>query len=250
VLWLAADLHLSAHTPATLAAFVRFLRVATTQANAVFLCGDLFDAWVGDDAARHQPEPWLAQLVQALQETSARIPVWWMHGNRDFLLGSSFARLTGTRQLPDPVILHTDAGAILLSHGDIYCTDDRSYQRLRRIVRNRTVQALYLALPLTLRQRIAAWARQRSGAAQRHKTVEILDVNGDAIASALRASATSMLIHGHTHRPAHHVIAVDGHPRARFVLSDWDLDHTTPGRMAWLRVDAQGVQTISGGAPS
>jgi len=100
------------------------------------------------------------------------------------------------------------------------------------------------------RQRIAAWARQRSGAAQRHKTVEILDVNGDAIASALRASATSMLIHGHTHRPAHHVIAVDGHPRARFVLSDWDLDHTTPGRMAWLRVDAQGVQTISGGAPS
>jgi len=248
VLWIAADVHLSAHAPATCRAFLRFLEQASTRANALFLCGDSFDAWIGDDAATCDPDPWLAQMIEALQQTSARIPVWWMRGNRDFLLGHAFARLTGASMLADPVTLHTDLGQILLSHGDQYCTDDRAYQWFRRIVRNPLVQRLYLALGLDTRRTIAAWARRRSQASQRHKNAAILDVNADAITRALRASGASLMIHGHTHRPAEHVVTVDGRTCRRFVLSDWDLDDHAAPRLGWLQVDAGGIQTLSEGS--
>jgi len=243
-LWIAADVHLSAHAPRTCAAFLRFLEHAAAQADALFLCGDLFDAWVGDDAAIRDPPPWLAQVVQGLRHASSRIPVWFMHGNRDFLLGSSFTRLTGARALPDPVTLHTVVGKVLLSHGDQYCTDDRAYQWFRRIVRHAVVQRAYLALGLKTRRAIAAWARYRSQASQRGKDATIMDVNADAITRALRASGASILIHGHTHRPAEHLVEVDGRVCRRFVASDWDLDAAAP-RMAWLQVDVNGVKAVT-----
>jgi len=241
-LWIAADVHLSAHVPATCQAFVQFLDAASTHADAVCLCGDIFDAWIGDDVACRSPASWLVHVIEALQRTCACIPVYLMRGNRDFLLGTAFAQHVGARLLPDPVILHTDAGAVLLAHGDQYCTDDRAYQRFRRIVRSPTVQRLYLALGLDVRRNIAAWARRRSQAAQRYKHQTIMDVNAEAIVHALRVSGASLMIHGHTHRPAQHTVAVDGRTCQRFVLSDWDLDAADAPRMAWLQVDANGVQ--------
>jgi len=245
-LWIAADLHLSAHAPATCQAFLQFLDAASTHADAVFLCGDIFDAWVGDDDACQNPAPWLADIVEALRRTSARIPVWLMRGNRDFLLGPAFAQCVGARLLPDPVILQTDAGDVLLAHGDQYCTDDHAYQRFRRIVRNPVVQRLYLALGLDARRKIAAWARRRSQASQRRKPDAIMDVNAAAIVQALHASDASIMIHGHTHRPAQHTVQVAGRTCQRFVLSDWDLDCAGARRMAWLQVDAHGVRVLSG----
>jgi len=240
-LWIAADVHLSAHAPATCQAFLQFLETASTHADAVFLCGDLFDAWIGDDQACCDPAPWLAQVVQALQRASARIPVWLMRGNRDFLLGPAFAQHVGARILPDPVVLRTDAGDVLLSHGDQYCTDDRAYQWFRRIVRNRMVQRLYLVLGLEIRRKVARWARSRSQAAKQTKHEAIMDVNADAIVHALRVSGVSTMIHGHTHRPAQHRVDVDGRVCQRVVLSDWALDGVDAPRMAWLQVDANGV---------
>jgi len=245
VLWIAADLHLSAHTPDTCRAFLQFLDAASTRADAVFLCGDIFDAWIGDDQINQDPTPWLVSIIQTLQRTAARIPLWLMQGNRDFLLGSAFAHTVGAQLLPDPVILHTDAGPVLLSHGDQYCTDDRAYQRLRRIVRNPVVQRLYLALPLHTRRRIATWLRHRSQAAQREKRDAIMDVNANAIVQALRVSGVSCMIHGHTHRPATHALDVDGRRCQRVVLSDWDLDKPGTPRMAWLQVDGNGVATLT-----
>jgi len=207
----------------------------------VLLCGDLFDAWIGDDEAIRDPAPWLAHVMDALRQTATCIPVWLMQGNRDFLLGSAFAQHVGAHLLCDPVILHTDAGDVLLSHGDRYCTDDHAYQRFRRIVRNPVVQRLYLALGLETRRSIARWARSRSQAAKRTKQNAIMDVNANAIVHALRASGASTMIHGHTHRPAQHHVVVDGRPCQRFVLSDWDLDTAAVPRMAWLQVDASGV---------
>jgi len=245
-LWIAADVHASAHAPATCEAFLQFLDAASTRADAVFLCGDVFDAWVGDDDACQDPAPWLAHIVAALQRTSARIPVWCMRGNRDFLLGPAFAQHVGVRLLPDPVLLQTDGGDALLAHGDQYCTDDHAYQRFRGIVRNPVVQRLYLALGLDTRRKIAAWARRRSQASTRRKPDIIMDVNAAAIVHALRASGASIMIHGHTHRPAQHAVRVDGRICQRFVLSDWDLDRPDARRMAWLQVDARGVRVSSG----
>lgn len=244
-LWIAADIHLSAQASATRTAFLQFLDRASTQADALFLCGDIFDVWIGDDQAADDPPAWLADIVQGLQRTSARIPVWLGRGNRDFLLGESFARLTGARLLPDEVILQTDAGELLLTHGDQYCTDDRHYQTFRRIVRNRIVQGLYLALGLPTRRAIAAWARQRSMASNQHKTRDIMDVNPQAVVQALRANGVRTLVHGHTHRPADHVLQVDGQPCRRMVLSDWDLDGPGLSRQGWLQVDRHGIRALN-----
>jgi len=243
-LWIAADIHLSAQVPATCQAFVQFLAQAATQADALLLCGDIFDAWIGDDQLSPAPVPWLVPVVQALQHAAARIPVWLGRGNRDFLLGAAFARAVGGHLLPDVALLQTDAGEVLLTHGDQYCTDDRAYQRLRRIVRNPMVQRLYLALALQTRQAIAAWLRARSQASNQQKSSVIMDVNAQAVAQAFRQSRVTQMIHGHTHRPGSHVTHVDGCACYRYVLSDWELD--TPGvqRLGWLQLSADGIRPL------
>lgn len=236
-------MHLGPDSPATAAAFHDFLGQAAQRADALILAGDLFDAWIGDDVAL-RPEPWLRTSLDALRATAARLPLWLGRGNRDFLIGRDLARQMGARLLPEPALLETDAGRILLAHGDEYCTADPGYQRARRIVRHAGVQRAYLALPLRARQGIAAWARKRSMRANQYKAAEIMDVEPAAIECALRAAKAPMLIHGHTHRPARHTLTVDGRRCERLVLPDWDFDHADAVRGGWVAIDHDGVRLL------
>ena len=206
--------------------------------------GDLFDAWIGDDVAIQSPEPWLQSAIANLQATAKRIPLWIGRGNRDFLMGPTLMRHIGAELLPDPVILHSDAGRILLSHGDEYCSADESYQRFRRLVRRKDIQRIYLALPLLVRKRIAAWARARSMDSNQYKDTGIMDVTPTAVIDALRRSQASKLIHGHTHRPARHPLSVDGRNCERLVIPDWDFDHSERPRGGWIEVSDQGVRLV------
>ena len=243
-LWIASDIHLGPAAPATAAAFERFLDQAARQAQTLILVGDLFDAWIGDDVAIRRPEPWLESAISQLQAAAKRVPLWIGRGNRDFLMGPTLMRHIGAQLLPESVVLDTDAGEILLSHGDEYCWADQNYQRFRRLVRRRNIQSIYLALPLTARKRIAAWARARSMDSNQYKDVEIMDVTPTAIVDALRRSQTDMLIHGHTHRPARHQLSVDGRPCERLVIPDWDFDHSKTPRGGWIEINAEGVQLV------
>ncbi|MCC2596574.1 UDP-2,3-diacylglucosamine diphosphatase [Pusillimonas sp. MFBS29] len=242
--WVASDIHLGPHTPATALAFHAFLDQACAQADALILCGDIFDAWIGDDFALTSPPPWLATTLAKFSQVSGKIPLWLGRGNRDFLLGEPLARHVGARLLPDQVCLDTEAGTILLSHGDEYCTADRSYQRFRRVVRCGAVQWLFLNLSLPVRRRIADLARQRSMASNRHKTMSIMDVTPSAIDQAFSACDASIMVHGHTHRPQVHHLEVDGKPRTRWVLPDWDYDHDGMTRGGWLTIAAGGLQLV------
>ncbi|NLC34956.1 MAG: UDP-2,3-diacylglucosamine diphosphatase [Alcaligenaceae bacterium] len=242
-IWVASDIHLGPDSPATAAAFFNFLEQAAQQADALILAGDIFDAWIGDDVAL-QPEPWLQDALHALHAAVARIPLWLGRGNRDFLIGKSLLRRIGAHALPEPALLETDAGQILLAHGDEYCTADPGYQRFRRIVRNTAVQRSYLALPLRLRRGIADWARARSRHSNQYKAAVIMDVEPSAIAQALRETGAPMLIHGHTHRPARHALKVEGRECERLVLPDWDFDHADAARGGWIVIDSTGARIV------
>jgi len=241
-LWIASDVHLGPDAPTTAAAFQAFLERAGREADTLILAGDIFDAWIGDDVALREPDPWLQAALAALRRLAARIPLWLGRGNRDFLLGADLARHVGARLLPETALLDTDAGAILLAHGDEYCIADHSYQRFRRIVRRRGVQRLYLALPLRARKGIAAWARNRSMNANRYKAPDIMDVDPAAVAEALRRSGARSLVHGHTHRPGRHALWIDGKPCERLVLPDWDFDHAETRRGGWISIDRNGLR--------
>lgn len=243
VVWIASDIHLGPDTPDTARAFRDFLDQASAQADALILCGDVFDAWIGDDFALHSPPEWLASFVVELKDVSARIPVWIGRGNRDFLMGERLMALTGASLLPEPARLHTDAGTILLTHGDEYCTADPAYQRFRRIVRQPGVQRLFLGLSLKLRRGIADWARRRSMASNRYKAATIMDVDPQAIAQAYARHGVDTLVHGHTHRPGTHHITVDGARCTRIVLPDWDYEQDPP-RGGWLVIDRDGLRLV------
>ncbi len=238
--WIASDIHLGPDTPATARAFGQFLEQACAQADALILCGDIFDAWIGDDFALNDPPQWLVDVTRQLAQVSSGIPLWLGRGNRDFLIGKTLAAHVGAQLLPDRVCLKTDSGHILLSHGDEYCTSDAGYQRFRRIVRSPAVQWMFLQLSLSTRRRIADWARQRSMAANRSKPMQIMDVNPMAIEQAFASSGAPTLVHGHTHRPAIHGLTVNGITRQRIVLPDWDYDHDGAPRGGWLSIDRHG----------
>ncbi len=239
-IWIASDIHLGPDTPATARAFHLFLDKACAQADALILCGDIFDAWIGDDFALSSPPEWLSQTLDKLAAVSGKIPLWLGRGNRDFLMGPALARRVGGQLLPETACLLTDSGQVLLSHGDEYCTADRAYQRLRRIVRNPMVQKALLSLSLKLRSGIADWARKRSMAANRDKSAGIMDVDPGAIEQAFLDSGVGVLVHGHTHRPAIHSLTAGGQTRSRIVLPDWDYDHITEPRGGWLAIDRHG----------
>lgn len=239
--WFAADIHLGEPVPETACRFYEFLACARQKADALVLCGDIFDVWIGDDHALQHPPAWLHEAMQHLRATAHDIPLWLMRGNRDFLMGTALAQALGARLLEAPVRLATDAGDILLAHGDEYCLDDPAYQRFRRIVHVRWIQQAFLGLPLALRRRIAAWTRARSRRARSRKPLEIMDVRPQAILQALRTADCRQMIHGHTHRPAIHALTLDGAPAARYVLPDWELDHATPPRWGWISIDADGI---------
>lgn len=243
--WVASDIHMSAQAPATTRAFLEFLNKASAQADALFLPGDIFDVWIGDDLALHDPPDWLIPILAALLRTSQQTALYLGRGNRDFLMGHTLARRVGAQLLPDAVILQTDLGPVLLSHGDEYCTADRGYQRFRRLVRNPMIQRAFLSLSLHMRRTIAAWARRRSQQQNEYKPMTIMDVEPAAIDAAFRQSGCRIMVHGHTHRPAIHDLQVDGQRCQRIVLPDWEFDHASPHRGGWLIIDAQGLRLMS-----
>lgn len=239
--WLASDLHLGPATPATAEAFLAFLQAAEQEAAALLLPGDIFDAWIGDDVIRAAP-PWLATALAALRATASRIPLWLGRGNRDFLIGEELAGAVGARLLPEPALLQTDYGDVLLTHGDEFCTDDAAYQQFRQMVRNPQWQAAFLAKTIPERLAMAQQARGESQMANQSKSMEIMDVNAAAVEQAFRDNGVALMVHGHTHRPARHVLEVDGSKRERWVLPDWDCDHVSPPRGGWLVIDRDGLQ--------
>jgi UDP-2,3-diacylglucosamine hydrolase len=213
-----SDLHLGPESPQANRAFVRFLSERAAGAEVLYILGDLFEVWIGDD----DQQPALAEICAALGAlTASGVPCFLLHGNRDFLLGEAFCRRTGSRLLPDPVLLELGGEPVLLTHGDALCTDDHAYQELRSIVRLPEWQARFLALPAEQRARLAERARKGSRAHTARTTAYIMDVNAAAVIAAFRASKARRIIHGHTHRPGIHPDTIDGVAVERIVLGAW-----------------------------
>ena len=232
-----SDLHLSPDRPALVEAFHALLRGPARGAAALYAIGDLFDVWVGDDQLR---EPLAAGVAAAFAALAASgTPVYFQRGNRDFVLGERFARASGATLLPDEVVRELHGTPTLIMHGDQLCTDDVAYQRFRAWWRDPVHQRRVLALPYVFRRGLAAFFRAVSDRATSRKPQAIMDVNAEAVATALRRHGVKRLIHGHTHRPARHEIRVDGGVCERYVLADWYRS------ASYLRVDEAGATSIS-----
>lgn len=216
-----SDLHIDASHPPIIERFLKFLQGEAKDAAALYILGDLFESWIGDDAPDEAQSAAIAGL-HAL--TAGGVPCFVMHGNRDFLLAERFCAMSGAKLLPDPLIVNLYGEPVLVMHGDALCTDDRAYQRLRATVRDPDWQRTFLALSIDQRRTLAGAARAGSRAHTAAMLNAITDVNADSVAAALRGAGTAKLLHGHTHRPAVHSLQVDGKPRTRIVLGDW-YDH-------------------------
>ena len=229
-----SDLHLSPARPQLVAAFHAFVSGPARSARALYILGDLFDVWLGDDQLR---EPLAAGVAAALAELPALgIPVHVQCGNRDFLLGERFAQACRATLMPDIVVHELHGTPTLLMHGDLLCTDDVEYQRFRAYRQDPVRRRRFLALPYFVRRMIAAALRFGSRHATATKSEFIMDVNADAVTATMREHGVRRLIHGHTHRPARHELAINGQSCERWVLADWY-------RVAsYLRVDERGIE--------
>jgi UDP-2,3-diacylglucosamine hydrolase len=213
-----SDLHLDPGVPDIAAQFADFLATTARDASALYVLGDLFEVWLGDDDPRPQPR----EVIRALRALAGRgVPLFFMHGNRDFLLGPRFAADAGGTLLVDPTLALLHGRRVLFTHGDALCTDDTPYQKLRALVRDPVWQAQFLALSLEQREALAAQARAGSRAHIATQMAELMDVNPGAVSDALRRSGAELLVHGHTHRPGIHPLEVDGRACTRIVLGDW-----------------------------
>lgn len=213
-----SDLHLDPSRPEITSQFLEFLDGEAASAEALYILGDLFEVWIGDD----DPEPEKRRAVAGLKRLSERgVPSFVMHGNRDFLLGARFTAESGCEVLADPTIVHLYGARVLTTHGDMLCTDDVSYQRLRTTVRDLGWQSMFLALSVDQRLALATEARAGSKEHVSRMSAEIMDVNAGAVVGAMRAAGVSLLLHGHTHRPDVHELSVDGQQARRIVLGDW-----------------------------
>lgn len=214
-----ADVHLCESRPAASARFFDFLRDIAAHGQSLYILGDLFESWVGDDdlaAPLHQA------VIKHLTDLSAQgVKLYFMHGNRDFLLAAHFARLCGMQLLPDPVVVDLYGTPTLLTHGDTLCTADVDYQRYRRVVRHPWTMKLLRALPLALRQTMARRARDGSEQAKTHKSATIMDVDPVAVLALFQQYGVRRMIHGHTHRPAQHNVYIQSVQYERWVLPDW-----------------------------
>jgi UDP-2,3-diacylglucosamine hydrolase len=224
-----SDLHIDSNSGAITDQFLALLGSAAREAEALYILGDLFESWVGDDAADRAQ---IAAIAGLKALTDSGVPCFVMHGNRDFLLGAQFCAMTGARLLPDPLIITLHGEPILVMHGDALCTDDRAYQRLRATVRDPAWQRQFLALSVTARRALAGAARVGSQAHTAGLDYAISDVNPSSVALALRSAAVSTLLHGHTHRPGIHPLDVDGRACTRIVLGDW---HARGSVLRWDR---------------
>ncbi|MDM8775777.1 UDP-2,3-diacylglucosamine diphosphatase [Klebsiella variicola] len=213
-----ADLHLQTEEPAITAGFLRFLQGEARQADAMYILGDLFEAWIGDD----DPNPLHQQIASAIKAVvDAGVPCYLIHGNRDFLVGQRFARQSGMLLLAEEERLDLYGREVLIMHGDTLCTDDPGYLAFRAKVHTPWIQRLFLALPLLIRRRIAARMRADSKAANSSKSMDIMDVNPQAVVDVMERHHVQWLIHGHTHRPAVHELQANGQPAWRVVLGAW-----------------------------
>jgi len=228
-----SDLHLQVSHPRTAAAFFRFLAERAIHAESLYLLGDIFEYWAGDDDLE---TPFNAEVADALlQLTGHGVAVYWMAGNRDFLVGQGFAQTAGLHLLAEPHVATIGGQRVALVHGDAQCTGDTKYMAFRAQVREPAWQQQFLAMPLSQRKAIIAGLREGSRAAHTEKSYDIMDVAPPAVAALHDATGADTIIHGHTHRPALHR---DGQ-RRRFVLPDWELDEE-PVRGGWIAIDADG----------
>ena len=223
MIFFASDVHLASDTPAITARFLSFLERARREATAVYLLGDIFESWVGDEDLGL---PEYQAVFQALRDTAqVGVAVYFMAGNRDFMLSDQVLAELGLHRLDDPYILRTSTWQFVLSHGDLYCTGDLAYQRFRAKARDPQAQARFLRLPYWLRRLIARWLRWRSkGRRYDTRTMGITDVDVTTVEDEARRHGYATLIHGHTHRPATHDHIVDGIHVERWVLADWSAD--------------------------
>lgn len=225
---LVADVHLSEHTPEITQGFIHYLATTAVEAEAIYILGDLFDAWIGDDLLDH-PHPLaevatrVATALSTLAANGTRIHL--MHGNRDFFIGQRFADACRATLLPDIQEAELHGIPLVLLHGDSLCTLDKDYMAFREQSRNPTWQAQMLALPLEQRLELASSLRQQSGAANAQKADAIMDVTPSEVVTLMEKRGVATMIHGHTHRPQVHDLTVDGVPAKRFVLGDWNSQH-------------------------
>jgi UDP-2,3-diacylglucosamine hydrolase len=232
-----SDLHLCAGRPQSNAAFFGFLEREARGADALYILGDLFEYWAGDDDL---DDPFNASVVAALARCVAGgVPTYLMHGNRDFVIGAAFACASGVQLLPDPTLLRLYGQAVLLMHGDTLCTLDLQYQAFRREARSEAWIGRLLRQPLAERKAAVEDLRRKSEQEKRIKPAEIMDVAPSEVEAVLRRYGYPRLIHGHTHRPARHLHTVDGHACERWVLADWYQGGS------YLACDAAGCRAVT-----
>jgi len=231
-----SDLHLTEERPEANERFIAFLEDKARAAETLYILGDFFEYWIGDDDLGEAFNAVIAGLLADL--TRRGVPVYLMHGNRDFLIGEQFCAATGARLLQDPIVETVQGEKTLLVHGDTLCTDDLDYQAWRRKARDPAFQAEFLAKPLAERRRAIVQMREKSKQVVQEKTAEIMDVNDDAVRQALRRHGVRRLIHGHTHRPGRHALEVDGERCERWVLPDWY------GRGGYVEVGRRGPRLV------
>lgn len=216
---LISDLHLQEERPDITRAFLDFLGARARSAEALYILGDFFEAWIGDDAMT----PFQSSICAALRALSdGGTKIFLMHGNRDFLIGSTFCKKAGCTLLADPTVVSLNGEPVLLMHGDSLCTLDQGYMRLRRVLRNPLTLFVLRNLPLSTRHKLARKLRSESRAQTRMKASDIVDVTPEEVPRVMRQHGVSTLIHGHTHRPAVHAVQIGDLPARRIVLGDWD----------------------------
>lgn len=214
-----SDLHLCAQRPAITELFLDFLHREARHADALYILGDLFEYWIGDEAASQDE---FRPIVDGMRElTDAGLPLFVMRGNRDFLMGAEFERRSGCRLIRDPIVIDLDDTPVLLMHGDTLCTDDHEYQAFRRRVRSADFVHEFLRKSVAERDAIIRQIRETSKLVTAKKRPDIMDVNQQAVETVMRAHGVRHLIHGHTHRPGQHVFDLDGERTRREVLGDW-----------------------------
>jgi len=229
-----SDLHLSTMHPLSSERFLHFANHIDPQTESLYILGDLFEYWAGDDDL---DDPFHRTITGTLRRLAGQgIKIYLMHGNRDFLMAEKLSRACSARMLNDPTMLDLYGIPTLISHGDALCTDDVDYQTFRRQVRSPSWQQQFLAQPLSQRKAQIEQMRLLSEQEKRHKQMSIMDVNTDTVSALLREHGYPRLIHGHTHRPARHLHHLDGHKCERWVLGDWDTKANA------LRCDSSGVR--------
>ena len=213
-----ADIHLGSEHPEISKRFIEFLQQQAAAAEALYILGDLFEVWIGDDAVQPEHQPAITALKQLTDSGTA---VYVMHGNRDFLLGKEFEAMSGCQLISEPLVIDLYGTPTLLLHGDVLCTDDSDYMQMRQQLRSPAWQQQFLAATEEQRLQVARQYRDESRSRTQTKSLEIMDVNCNAVIETMRSHGVTQLIHGHTHRPAVHELEIDGQAGKRIVLGDW-----------------------------